>query len=160
MTPFKALATMQPWAALIALGKKTIEVRTWKTNYRGPLVIIASGKRNAEAGEHNVEQPTSCLMAIVDLVDVRPGRSTDTRAALCDPTQAFAWVLANARPLVQVRYTRSRVMTFDLEPDVEVKLATPDGRGASAEWTAAERARMVEPARESGKPKEARTTRR
>lgn len=37
-----ALSVKQPWAALLAYGAKTVEVRTWKTNRRGPLLIHAS----------------------------------------------------------------------------------------------------------------------
>lgn len=37
----KALTIYQPWASLIALGAKTIETRSWRTSYRGPLAIHA-----------------------------------------------------------------------------------------------------------------------
>jgi hypothetical protein len=46
--PFKALAVKQPWASLIASEHRTIEVRTWSTKYRGPLIIIASKLPNRE----------------------------------------------------------------------------------------------------------------
>jgi hypothetical protein len=39
---YVALSVKQPWAALLALGAKTIEVRTWKTHRRGPVLIHAS----------------------------------------------------------------------------------------------------------------------
>lgn len=38
----KALTLWQPWAALIAIGAKGIETRSWGTNYRGPLAIHAA----------------------------------------------------------------------------------------------------------------------
>ncbi len=37
----KALTLHQPWASLIACGRKRIETRSWKTDYRGPLAIHA-----------------------------------------------------------------------------------------------------------------------
>lgn len=37
-----ALSVRQPWAALIAAGVKTVEVRTWPTRRRGPVLIHAS----------------------------------------------------------------------------------------------------------------------
>lgn len=37
----KALTIRQPWASLIAHGVKTIETRSWSTEYRGPLAIHA-----------------------------------------------------------------------------------------------------------------------
>lgn len=40
--PVMALSVKQPWANLIATGRKTVEVRTRRTNYRGPLLIVAS----------------------------------------------------------------------------------------------------------------------
>ena len=37
----KALTIKEPYATLIRNGVKTIETRSWKTNYRGPLYIHA-----------------------------------------------------------------------------------------------------------------------
>ena len=37
-----ALSVKQPWAALLALGMKRIEVRTWKTHRRGRVLIHAA----------------------------------------------------------------------------------------------------------------------
>ena len=38
----KALSVRQPWAYLIASEQKTIEVRSWQTDYRGKILITAS----------------------------------------------------------------------------------------------------------------------
>lgn len=38
----RALSLTQPWATLVSIGAKTIETRSWKTDYRGPLAIHAS----------------------------------------------------------------------------------------------------------------------
>ena len=38
----KCLSVMQPWAWLIVNGDKKVENRSWKTNYRGPLLIHAT----------------------------------------------------------------------------------------------------------------------
>jgi hypothetical protein len=37
----KAITLYQPWASLVAMGKKKIETRSWSTKYRGPLAIHA-----------------------------------------------------------------------------------------------------------------------
>ncbi len=37
----KALTLLQPWATLVAIGAKTLETRSWHTDYRGPLAIHA-----------------------------------------------------------------------------------------------------------------------
>ena len=43
----KALSIMQPWAWLIVNGHKSVENRTWNTNYRGQLLIHAGRKQDA-----------------------------------------------------------------------------------------------------------------
>lgn len=37
-----ALSVKQPWAALLVAGVKTVEVRTWPTARRGPVLIHAA----------------------------------------------------------------------------------------------------------------------
>ena len=44
----KVLSIKEPFASLVCLGKKKIETRSWKTNYRGELFIHASGKNLAK----------------------------------------------------------------------------------------------------------------
>lgn len=58
--PMKALSIRQPWAWLIASGFKDIENRNWPTSFRGPVLIHAGKKMDAETlrdiigGEHPV----------------------------------------------------------------------------------------------------------
>ena len=40
----KAISLWQPWASLIPLGLKHYETRSWKTNYRGKLLICSTAK--------------------------------------------------------------------------------------------------------------------
>jgi len=88
----KALSIRNPWATLIAQGKKTIELRSWATTHRGPLLICATKKPDGPNAGHAV--------CIVDLVDVRPMRPGDARAACngYDPG-FFSWILRNIRPI-------------------------------------------------------------
>lgn len=68
--PPKMLTLWQPWASLIVVGAKTIETRSWSTDYRGPLVIHAA-KRT----------PTKCDLGewYCDEAVVRDSGSTITR---------------------------------------------------------------------------------
>ena len=38
----RCLSLTQPYATLVSISAKTIETRSWKTNYRGPLAIHAA----------------------------------------------------------------------------------------------------------------------
>lgn len=40
----KALSLWQPWATLVAIGQKRVETRSWRTSYRGPLLICSTQK--------------------------------------------------------------------------------------------------------------------
>lgn len=88
----KALSIKQPWANLIAAGKKTIETRLWETDYRGPLLIVSS-KMPPIA-------PAGCALAVAELIDCRPMTKSDEIPAQCSIyPNAFAWVLSNVRPI-------------------------------------------------------------
>ena len=41
----KAITVIQPWASLLASGRKRCETRSWKTNYRGEILIHAGKVR-------------------------------------------------------------------------------------------------------------------
>jgi hypothetical protein len=88
----KALSLKQPWANLIADGKKTIETRTWSTKYRGKLLIVSS--------KFPKIHPAGYAVAIVNVVDCRPMTKADEKAACCEIYPgAFAWVLDNVQKL-------------------------------------------------------------
>ena len=101
----KTLAIRQPWATLIAEGTKTVEVRTWRTPYRGPLLIVASGRplRLADTAGQLVTLPTQVQVCTVDLLDCRPLTPADFAAAcLPDTTPGdeagyYGWHLSTPR---------------------------------------------------------------
>lgn len=69
----KAITIKQPFASLIAAGLKEYEFRTWKTAYRGELLIHA-GKRVDKEAMKKFEQlglhyPTGCIIAKATLTD-------------------------------------------------------------------------------------------
>lgn len=72
----KALSVKQPWACLLVEGVKKIEVRSWVTAHRGPLLICASAvPKNVfwhdPADDVNRLMHAGCMIGIVNLIDVR-----------------------------------------------------------------------------------------
>lgn len=123
----RALSVRQPWAHLIATGRKTIEVRTWSVSYRGPLAIVSSKSAcdHHDARAHGVDPRAcalGCVVCVVELVDVRPGIRSDARGACCDARGAFAWVLARPVPCEPVK-VRGKVSLWYLDD----ALAVPAG---------------------------------
>ena len=94
----RVLTVRQPFASLIALGVKTIEARTWSTDYRGPLIIQAGARSFGGVNSTTAEMirswglatcqrlrtglgcdpedcygyPLGAVVAVVDLVDCLP----------------------------------------------------------------------------------------
>ncbi len=64
----KVLSLTEPYATLIKLGKKKIETRSFKTNYRGELYIHASSTKIPKEWKNNKE-----LMSLVDGNDLSFG---------------------------------------------------------------------------------------
>lgn len=105
----KAFSIKQPWAWAIVYGFKTIETRTWPTNYRGEILIVSSLKPDkklldwfvGQTGKHIKSQMEyGKAIAVAELVDCRVMAEADQDAALCDVYPgAFSWVLENVRPI-------------------------------------------------------------
>ena len=69
----KVLTIKQPFATLIAEGIKEYEFRTWKTKYRGEVLIHAGkgiDKKAMEKYNHlNLEYPSGCIIAKATITD-------------------------------------------------------------------------------------------
>ena len=90
-----ALSLKQPWAELILQGKKTVETRTWNTEFRGSFYIHASKQIDKEAcdffGINSDSLQTGCIVGQANLSEVKEYLSKDVfladglkhRANLC-----------------------------------------------------------------------------
>ena len=69
----KVISIKQPWASLIMFGYKNYEFRSWKTNYRGRLLIHASKNVDKQAMQRfeklNLKYPLGVIMGEVELTD-------------------------------------------------------------------------------------------
>ncbi len=69
----KVITIKQPWATLIAEGYKEYEFRTWKTKYRGEILIHAGKGIDKEAVERfkylKLDYPVGKIIARSKVVD-------------------------------------------------------------------------------------------
>lgn len=69
----KVITIKQPFASLIAEGIKCYEFRTWKTKYRGEILIHAGKGVDKKAMEkfkcYNLEYPAGVILAKCTLTD-------------------------------------------------------------------------------------------
>ncbi len=130
----RALSVRQPWASLIASGRKTIELRSWSTKYRGPLLILAGS--SPWRGDHGHELgPLGVVVGIVELVGCREFRQSD-QAASCvpenvlrelsfdgersalRPKQWFSWILRDARHVAACVPAKGKLGLYQPEPSL------------------------------------------
>lgn len=69
----KALTLKQPWATLVSEGIKEYEFRSWKTNYRGKVLIHAGAGIDKKEMERfkdlNLKYPSKRIIAEVEIED-------------------------------------------------------------------------------------------
>lgn len=132
----KGLSVRQPWASYIAIGKKTVEWRSWRTNYRGPLLICSSSQYsqgNAAFCKANPKGfPLGSAVGLVTIVDCVPFKPKHLAPAMClkegenpdlipdSEVSGYAWLLENPA-LIDVFPVKGKVGFMNVE--------IPDGIG-------------------------------
>ena len=114
----KALTISPEFVELITNGVKTIECRTWKTDYRGDILITSSARKS-----HGTIP--SHALCIAELYDVRPMKRTDSEAACilqknCT-SEKYAWCLRNVR-LIKPFEVKGRLSLWNFDDESKIKV--------------------------------------
>ncbi|WP_428325364.1 ASCH domain-containing protein [Nitrosopumilus sp.] len=129
----KCLSVSQPFAELIILGKKTIELRKWNTNYRGELLIHAPLKiRKEDTKRLKIEKKfvTGAIVGKVEIYDVKKYDSqkqvkSDQKFHFASKNfhdRTYGFLLKNAKTFrVPIQY-KGQLGLFDVElPKTKIK---------------------------------------
>ena len=107
----KALTLKQPWATLVAEGIKKYEFRSWKTNYRGKVLIHAGAgidKQEMKRFENmNLDFPSKKIIAEVEIEDCLLLTDDLNKKIIAENNIAYgnkyrdgyAWKLTNVRKI-------------------------------------------------------------
>jgi len=88
----RGLSIRQPWATMIADGRKTLEIRSRPTRPRANVILCSSAKPAIF--------PAGFALAIIDIVDCRPFEIADEDlACVAFRPNEYAWVVSNVRRL-------------------------------------------------------------
>lgn len=129
-TTIKALALWQPRASLVARGFKRHDCRTWTTDYRGMVAIVAGKKVDVGGapedlclsafGQHWADDlPRGAVVAIAKLATIVPAEVAAARTTRADLRSgnftpgAFAWDFRQVRPLAEPIPVAGRQGLFD-----------------------------------------------
>jgi len=110
---YQVLSLYPEWAWAIVFAGKDVENRTWRTSYRGTLLVHASGKRSSREALESArsllcarsklrprdlpnEFPSRAILGAVELVDC----VEDAKSSWAE-TKAVHWLLRGAQPLPQ-----------------------------------------------------------
>jgi hypothetical protein len=134
----KAISLWQPWASLIPLGLKHYETRSWKTNYRGKLLICSTANNPKHYREYlkikdelqlppwgEANFPHGQAIAICDLVDcieMTPEfieQQSETEI-LCGDWQVgrYAWKLENIQSITELFAVKGKQGLFTVSLDI------------------------------------------
>jgi hypothetical protein len=131
----KALSIRQPWAELILQDRKTIELRTWTTNYRGRLAVHAAQTvEEADCRAYGLDPttlPRGVLVGTVEVVEMTP-LDEALWEALRDqhlgqgpfPGPLYGWRLADPQRLPQPIPLPGRMGLFNV-PDELLASGSP-----------------------------------
>ena len=122
----KALTIKQPWATLIMQKDKRFEFRSWKTNYRGDVLIHAGKGIDKEALERLKkylpdELPLGKILGKVTITDCVP------------MSEEFAKMLANENNDIYTSHSFSNNYGFKIE-NVEVFDTPIEAKGQLGFW--------------------------
>ena len=125
----RGLSVRQPWASLIETGRKSIEIRSWRTHLRGRILIFASGKI-WEGGDCGYQVgPMGVTLCTVELVDCVEYNDAEHRELAAIPSgvslpvtkRRFAWVLRNPQP-VERKVASGRLNLFRVDATLQAEL--------------------------------------
>lgn len=124
----KAISVRNPFAHWILCGKKEFEFRTWRTKYRGDLLICSSAKPKLSG------MISGCALCVVCLEDVllvteENGCDFGLDKDVFDGGRLYAWHLTNLR-CVKPFPVKGKLNFFEVEDSlIEVVGCVSDEEG-------------------------------
>lgn len=144
----KALSFRQPWAELVLQGRKTMDLRTYNTHYRGRMAIHASQTVESDRCWENDLNPDNLdaggIVGTAELVDVVPLDEAAYHAHQAAHLGGrgwreglYGWVLAHPERLPTFIPARGRTNLFNIELDSSLTESTqPTSEGSTSEESA------------------------
>ena len=124
----KVLTIREPWASLIVNGYKKYEFRSWKTNYRGKILIHTSSIIDKDMldrfSDYNLDYVTGAIIGEAEIVDcILIDKDFNDKLRSDNPVvygnsnhvETYAWKLDNVKKYDKVIYTKGKLGIWNYE---------------------------------------------
>jgi hypothetical protein len=124
----KVLTIKQPWATLIVDGYKKYEFRSWKTKYRGKILIHAGLTLEKDADErfkeYNLNHECGCIVGEAELADcILVDEEFNEELRKINPivygrsnhVETYAWKLENIKKYKNPIYVNGKLGLWNYE---------------------------------------------
>jgi len=124
----KVLTVREPWASLIVNGYKKYEFRSWKTNYRGKILIHTSSLMDKDMldkfKDYNLDYITGAIIGEAEIVDcILVDKEFNDELREINPVvygrsnhvETYAWKLDNVKKYDKVIYTKGKLGLWNYE---------------------------------------------
>ena len=126
----KVLTIRQPWATLIVEGYKKYEFRSWRTNYRGKILIHAGlcleRNMNKRFSQYNLQHNFGCIIGEAELVDcILVDEKFNNELITINPlvyarsnhVEKYAWKLENIKKYDKPIYIKGKLGLWNYEEE-------------------------------------------
>lgn len=110
----KALSVRNPYAHLIMCGEKEYEFRTWKTDYRGDLLICSSANPKIK---DTICGHALCIVRLNDIFTVTAKNYRDFGLDEKPDGKMYAWQLTNGR-VIKPFPVKGKLNFFNVDDDL------------------------------------------
>lgn len=111
----KALSIHPYYAMMIVCEKKTVECRTWKTDYRGDILICSTAKKWKDTIPGHA-------LCVVNLKDVVPFQKKHLKMACMEPQDyqpgVYAWIIDDVR-IIRPIPLKGKLSLWNYDGDIE-----------------------------------------
>ena len=114
----KALSIHPQYVISILACQKTVEIRSWTTNYRGDILICSTAKKIKETIPGHA-------LCVVTLEDVVPFREEHLKGAMAEKADLpwlmtqNAWILSNVR-YIKPFPVKGKLSLWEYDGDIEI----------------------------------------
>lgn len=130
----KVLTIREPWASLIVYGYKKYEFRSWKTNYRGKVLIHAGLGIDSDKLDrfknYGIEYSKGAIIGEAEIVDcILVDKEFNEELRKINPTvydksnytETYAWKLDNVKKYDDVIYVKGKLglWNYEMESNAE-----------------------------------------